>query len=44
MLVYAPGGPDARTGLLEALQTLPKEIAQYKNLTSAKTNLINFLN
>jgi hypothetical protein len=36
--------PDARNGLLEALQTLPKEIAQYKNLTSAKTNLINFLN
>ena len=36
--------PDARASLLKALQTLPKEITQYKNLTSAKTNLIDFLN
>ena len=33
----------ARAGLLEALQTMPPEIAQYKNLTPARGNLLDYL-
>ena len=33
----------ARAGLLEALQTMSPEIAQYKNLTPARDNLLDYL-
>ena len=35
--------PAARAGLLEALQTMSPEIAQYKNLTPARDNLLDYL-
>ena len=35
--------PAARAGLLEAIQTMPPEIAQYKNLTPARCNLLDYL-
>ena len=35
--------PAARTGLLEAIQSMPPEIAQYKKLTPARCNLLDYL-
>lgn len=32
-----------RPDILEALQTMPPEIAQYKNLTPARGNLLDYL-